>query len=148
MGPTLFHSQEEVAAVARWNCTCSCSVDSSAPDADTAPVAFGLFASQRQPRVLCSVDSAPVPQAARAVGSAGASGGMQLGGTYSDDKELTAIESWPASHRTRLQALPCEEFEGVLHPVFEEDEWKLIAVGGLLGLWVGAFQAVFVFGEE
>ena len=50
--------------------------------------------------------------------------------------------------RTRLQALPCEEFEGVLHPVFEEDEWKLIAVGGLLGLWVGAFQAVFVFGEE
>ena len=49
--------------------------------------------------------------------------------------------------RTRLQALPCEEFEGVLHPVFEEDEWKLIAVGGLLGMWVGIFQAIFVFQE-
>jgi uncharacterized membrane protein YheB (UPF0754 family) len=49
--------------------------------------------------------------------------------------------------RERLQALPCAEFEGVLHPVFEEDEWKLIAVGGLLGMWVGIFQAIFVFSE-
>ena len=32
------------------------------------------------------------------------------------------------------QSLPSAEFEGVLHPVFEEDEWKLIAVGGLLGI--------------
>ena len=46
------------------------------------------------------------------------------------------------------QALPCAEFEGVLHPVFEEDEWKLIAVGGLLGMWVGIFQALFVFGDS
>ena len=45
-----------------------------------------------------------------------------------------------------LEALPGARFERVLHPVFEEDEWKLIAVGGLLGLWVGIFQAVFVFG--
>ena len=42
------------------------------------------------------------------------------------------------------QSLPSAEFEGVLHPVFEEDEWKLIAVGGLLGMWVGIFQALFV----
>ena len=27
----------------------------------------------------------------------------------------------------------------------EEDEWKLIAIGGLLGLAVGVFQLVFVF---
>ena len=46
------------------------------------------------------------------------------------------------------QALPCAEFEGVLHPVFEEDEWKLIAVGGLLGMWVGIFQSLFVFGDS
>ena len=45
------------------------------------------------------------------------------------------------------QSLPSAEFEGVLHPVFEEDEWKLIAVGGLLGMWVGIFQAIFVFSE-
>ena len=36
---------------------------------------------------------------------------------------------------------------GVLHPVFEEDEWKLIAVGGLLGMFVGIFQTLFVFSE-
>ena len=35
--------------------------------------------------------------------------------------------------------------EQVLHPVFEEDEWKLIGVGGLLGMAVGTFQSVFVF---
>ena len=46
------------------------------------------------------------------------------------------------------QSLPSAEFEGVLHPVFEEDEWKLIAVGGLLGMWVGIFQALFVFGDS
>ena len=84
--------------------------------------------------------------------------------------------------RVRLQGLPSEEFEGVLHPgagrslepslhlrarrlpgtrapfgssvhppsslvapVFEEDEWKLIAVGGLLGMFVGIFQTVCIF---
>lgn len=50
--------------------------------------------------------------------------------------------------RERLQSLPSAEFEGVLHPVFEEDEWKLIGVGGLLGMWVGIFQALFVFGDS
>ena len=53
----------------------------------------------------------------------------------------------PRGH-TPWQALPSAEFEGVLHPVFEEDEWKLIAVGGLLGMWVGIFQALFVFGDS
>ena len=33
----------------------------------------------------------------------------------------------------------------MLHPVFEEDEWKLIAVGGLLGMLVGVFQTVCIF---
>ena len=40
----------------------------------------------------------------------------------------------------RMKKLPSSEFERVLHPAFEEDEWKLIAVGGLLGLAVGVFQ--------
>jgi len=48
--------------------------------------------------------------------------------------------------RTRLSDLPYYDFEGVLHPVFEEDEWKLIAVGGLLGGMVGVFQGLVVFG--
>lgn len=44
-----------------------------------------------------------------------------------------------------MKALPSSEFERVLHPAFEEDEWKLIGVGGLLGLFVGSFQQLFVF---
>ena len=45
----------------------------------------------------------------------------------------------------RMQRLRSAQFERVLHPAFEEDEWKLIAIGGLLGLAVGVFQLVFVF---
>lgn len=36
--------------------------------------------------------------------------------------------------------LSSKDFEGVLHPVFEEDELKLIVVGGTLGAAVGLFQ--------
>ena len=49
---------------------------------------------------------------------------------------------------TRMQRLPPAAFERVLHPAFEDDEWKLILVGGLLGLVVGIFQLVFVFGSQ
>eukprot|EP00927_Polykrikos_kofoidii_P050997 TRINITY_DN44814_c0_g1_i1.p1 TRINITY_DN44814_c0_g1~~TRINITY_DN44814_c0_g1_i1.p1 ORF type:complete len:513 (+),score=103.49 TRINITY_DN44814_c0_g1_i1:39-1577(+) len=42
---------------------------------------------------------------------------------------------------TRLAALPPDEFEGMLHPAFQEDEWMLIALGGFLGVVVGLFQA-------
>ena len=49
---------------------------------------------------------------------------------------------------TRMQRLPSASFERVLHPAFEDDEWKLILVGGLLGLFVGIFQLVFVFGSQ
>ena len=42
----------------------------------------------------------------------------------------------------RMRALPPDEFEGVLHPVFKEDEIKLIVVGGLLGMGVGFLQVL------
>lgn len=42
--------------------------------------------------------------------------------------------------RDAMRALSSEEFEGVLHPVFQEDELKLIIVGGVLGLVVGFLQ--------
>jgi uncharacterized membrane protein YheB (UPF0754 family) len=38
--------------------------------------------------------------------------------------------------------LPPEQFEGVLHPAFEEDEIQLIILGGLLGMIVGAMQLI------
>ena len=45
---------------------------------------------------------------------------------------------------TRMAALPCGEFERLLHPVFEEDEWKLVLMGGVLGVVIGAVQAFFI----
>ena len=44
-----------------------------------------------------------------------------------------------------MKALPPDEFEGVLHPVFEEDEIKLIVVGGILGALVGFAQYLLIF---
>ena len=47
--------------------------------------------------------------------------------------------------REKMQALPPREFEGVLHPVFEEDEIKLILVGAALGTAVGLLQEFVLF---
>ncbi len=47
---------------------------------------------------------------------------------------------------TRLQGLNPDEFEGMLRPAFEQDEWLLIAIGAALGFLVGIFQLVFIFG--
>jgi uncharacterized membrane protein YheB (UPF0754 family) len=44
-----------------------------------------------------------------------------------------------------MKKLPPDEFEGVLHPVFEEDEIKLIVVGGCLGALVGFAQYALLF---
>ncbi|GAB3671345.1 DUF445 family protein [Salinisphaera aquimarina] len=46
---------------------------------------------------------------------------------------------------TRLQNLSPLQFEGMLRPAFEEDEWILIAVGAALGLAVGWFQLIVLF---
>ncbi|MBY8964829.1 DUF445 family protein [Algiphilus sp.] len=43
---------------------------------------------------------------------------------------------------TRLASLPSDEFEGMLRPAFQEDEWILIAVGAALGFLVGLGQLV------
>ena len=49
--------------------------------------------------------------------------------------------------RTKMSALPSAEFEAVLHPVFEEDEIKLILVGAVLGVLVGCFQEFVMFAQ-
>ncbi|WP_420427814.1 DUF445 family protein [Algiphilus sp.] len=49
---------------------------------------------------------------------------------------------------TRLAGLPPRDFEGMLRPAFEQDEWILIAVGAALGMMVGIFQLVVLFGDE
>ncbi len=47
----------------------------------------------------------------------------------------------------RLQELPPDDFEGMLRPAFQEDEWMLIAVGAALGMAVGFFQLFVLFGD-
>ncbi len=47
---------------------------------------------------------------------------------------------------TRMEGLPPEEFQDLLRPCFQEDEWKLILMGGVLGFLAGVAQLLFVFG--
>jgi len=47
----------------------------------------------------------------------------------------------------RMKALDRESYEGVLRPAFQQDEWKLIAAGALLGTIAGVLQLVFIFGD-
>lgn len=42
----------------------------------------------------------------------------------------------------RLAALPPKEFEQMLHPVFQEDEWMILLLGGVLGVLVGFLQGL------
>mmetsp|Transcript_34501 Transcript_34501/g.75299 ORF Transcript_34501/g.75299 Transcript_34501/m.75299 type:complete len:514 (+) Transcript_34501:46-1587(+) len=42
----------------------------------------------------------------------------------------------------RLSRLPPSRFEGMLHPVFQEDEWMVLLLGGVLGVLVGLLQAL------
>lgn len=47
--------------------------------------------------------------------------------------------------KSRMQALPPGDFARFLHPIFEEDEWKLIAVGAFLGGLAGLAQLYLIF---
>jgi uncharacterized membrane protein YheB (UPF0754 family) len=47
----------------------------------------------------------------------------------------------------RMKALDSESFEGVLRPAFQQDEWKLILAGAVLGLAAGVAQLVWMFGD-
>ena len=45
-----------------------------------------------------------------------------------------------------LAALDAAEFSGILRPVFQKDEWKLVLAGGVIGTGIGALQVVLLFG--
>jgi len=47
----------------------------------------------------------------------------------------------PDTLRVRLAGLHPTTFEGMLHPVFQEDEWMVLLLGGVLGVVVGSLQA-------
>ena len=54
---------------------------------------------------------------------------------------LSSCDNPARLNRSPLARLSAAEFERVLHPVFEEDEWTLILVGTALGGLAGAGQA-------
>lgn len=45
----------------------------------------------------------------------------------------------------KMEKLTPEEFEGVLRPAYQQDEWKLILAGAILGMGAGFMQLYFVF---
>jgi uncharacterized membrane protein YheB (UPF0754 family) len=49
--------------------------------------------------------------------------------------EIKKTLSWRLSHITPA------EFEDIIHPIFQEDEWILLFVGGVLGVVIGLLQA-------
>merc|ERR1712060_264091 len=55
--------------------------------------------------------------------------------------EATDIER---KNREALQRMPPDKFENLLHPIFKEDEWILILLGGILGAVVGVAQILLL----
>jgi uncharacterized membrane protein YheB (UPF0754 family) len=45
---------------------------------------------------------------------------------------------------SKMRKLPPEEFEGLLRPAFQQDEWILIATGAILGFAVGEAQVLLL----
>ena len=58
--------------------------------------------------------------------------------------ELAAIKAQPFFVE-KVKSLPPEDFQDMLRPAFQEDEWILIFLGGVLGGLVGLGQLVFMF---
>ena len=62
--------------------------------------------------------------------------------SYAYTTEVLAIEE---TVRVKMTELPSADFEGVLHPAFQEDELTLIMLGGILGGIVGVIQLFTLF---
>lgn len=50
--------------------------------------------------------------------------------------------------RQRMEELSPEAFQDLLRPCFQEDEWKLILIGGGLGFLAGVLQLGLIFGQS
>ena len=46
----------------------------------------------------------------------------------------------------RMATMSSKGFQGLLMPVFEEDQWILVGIGGFLGFMAGTAQLVYLFG--
>ncbi len=107
------------------------------------------------------------PVADEAVGSLRPAAELAVGGEGMDEirrsvgEKAVAVSIEPFKHwgfnedraavleqllRERMEGLPPNEFQDLLRPCFQEDEMKLIIMGGVLGFLAGVAQLVFVFG--
>ena len=96
------------------------------------------------------------PAAELAVGGAGLEGIRESVGEKAVSVSVEPFKHWGFNEdrasvleqllRERMEALPPSEFQDLLRPCFQEDEWKLIVMGGVLGFLAGLAQLVFVFG--
>ena len=68
----------------------------------------------------------------------------------SDSRQIKTFANQSSQIREQLEdnlgALDPAQFSGVLRPVFQKDEWKLILAGGVIGTAIGALQVVVLFG--
>ncbi|GAB9468313.1 hypothetical protein Gpo141_00005632 [Globisporangium polare] len=60
-----------------------------------------------------------------------------------EDYATTAMDL-EVTLREKMKLLSSAQFENLLHPIFEEDEWKLVLMGGVLGLVIGLIQAFLI----
>ncbi|CAI5737126.1 unnamed protein product [Hyaloperonospora brassicae] len=56
----------------------------------------------------------------------------------------TAAMDMEVTLREKMKLLSFEQFESLLHPIFEEDEWKLVVMGGVLGVVIGIVQVYLI----
>lgn len=49
--------------------------------------------------------------------------------------------------KSRMEVLDSAQFEGILRTPMQQDEWKLIVTGGILGVAVGVVQVVYMYGD-
>lgn len=130
-------------------------------------LAYNLLHGSRADRTRKMIRDAIRPEVDRAVGLAGpvvriTSGGEQfervreafaeegIDRTISplhdpafNEERSAAIEQLI---KERMRELPPEEFIGLLRPAFEEDEWMLVVLGGILGFVAGWLQLLVVTG--
>lgn len=75
---------------------------------------------------------------------------LQYTEELSENKAFNAVQAKAvqAMLHQRISAQPPEEFQDLVRPIFHEDEWILVAIGGVLGALVGWGQLVMLFGER
>jgi len=96
------------------------------------------------------------PAAKLAMGSSGLEGIRRSVGDKAVEVSIEPFKHWGFNEdrasvleellRQRMEALPPNEFQDLLRPCFQEDEWKLVVMGGVLGFVAGLAQLVLVFG--